>query len=71
MANKPIQPKPPAKAPTQPAPVTGLGQRRPTGPTFNQSPTPPKPWPRGDNQMKIVVTDQRQPAPRGPRGNGA
>jgi hypothetical protein len=65
---KPIQPKPPAKAPTQPSPVTGKGIQYPTAPTFNQNPGL-KPNPP-DNGSTNIITNQRQPAPRGPRGNG-
>lgn len=64
--------KAPVNAPTQTAPQTGEGQQGKTAPTFNQSPklkaSPP------NNGSTNIISDQRQPAPKGPRaplgGNG-
>lgn len=56
--------KAPTNAPTQTSAVTGKGVQQKTAPTFNQSPTlAPKP---ADNGSVNIISDQRQPVPKGP-----
>ena len=58
-------PQAPTRAPNLRPPTTGIGGEQPkTAPTFNQNPTL-KPNPP-DNGSVNVISDQRQPAPRGP-----
>jgi hypothetical protein len=57
-------PNAPTRAPAQVSAVTGEGVQKKTAPTFDQNPTlKPNPPDRGSTN---IVTDQRQPAPRGP-----
>ena len=58
-------PKAPTSAPAQVSAITAEGTEKKTAPTFNQSPKlKPNPPDRGSVN---IVSDQRQPAPRGPR----
>jgi hypothetical protein len=60
----PKSPQAPTRAPAQVSAITGEGTQKKTAPTFDQNPAR-KPNPP-DNGSTNVITDQRQPAPRGP-----
>lgn len=64
-ANAGTDVKAPTAAPTQTSAVTADGVAKKTAPTFSQSPTL-KPSPPNNGSTNII-SDQRQPAPRGPR----
>jgi hypothetical protein len=65
----PKSPQAPQRAPAQVSAVTAEGAQKKTAPTFDQNPQrKPNPPDRGSTN---VVTDQRQPAPRGPASLGA
>jgi hypothetical protein len=61
-------PQAPTRAPAQTSAVTAEGTQKKTAPTFNQNPQL-RPNPPDHGSTKII-TDQRQPAPRGPANLG-